>query len=113
MRRRVATALHRDGYPVVEVEEGQRLLDVLASEILYPHPVDLIISDAGAAGLDVLTGLRRADWNTPIIMIAHTCDEEGHYLARLHGADAVFAEPFEMDDFRTAVLHLKAHGGAH
>jgi len=113
MRRQLSDVLRSDGCAVVEVEDGQRLLDVLASEILYPHPIDLIISDAGEAGMEVLAGLRRADWTTPIIMISPEGDENCRRAARRLGADAVFGLPFEMDDFRTAVHHLKEHGGAY
>ena len=60
----------------------------------------------GFTGLEVLAGLRDANWHTPILLItAYGSDETYEEAARL-GASGVFDKPFDIDDLRTAVLNL-------
>jgi CheY-like chemotaxis protein len=112
MRRFIASALRRDGYDVVDVPNGMEMLDVLASELLYPKgnpPVDLIISDLrmpGVTGLSVLAGLRNSDWTTPFILITAFGGPEIEKEAIREGAAAVFDKPFDIDELRVTVLDL-------
>ncbi len=113
LRRKMASALRGDGYDVIEIDAGDQLLETLGSDVLrgprtYP---DLIITDARASepsGISVLAGLRRADWNTPVILISEASDAKTHVTARRLGA-IVFDTPFDVDDLRTAVMHLIAN----
>ncbi|MBI4821612.1 MAG: response regulator [Deltaproteobacteria bacterium] len=112
MRRFIASALRRDGCQVVEVPNGMEMLDVLASELLFPKgnpPVDLIISDLrmpGVTGLSVLSGLQDSGWTTPFILITGFGGPEVESQAIREGAAAVFDKPFDIDELRRTVLDL-------
>ena len=56
-------------------------------------------------GLDVVAGLRRAEWITPVIIITAFGDEATHAEAQRLGAAAVFDKPFDVNDLRIAALH--------
>lgn len=107
MRSMLASALRRDGYEVIEVETGDRLLQELGTELLDGSTTrpDLIVSDIrmpGCTGIEVLAGLRRADWATPVILITAFPDGHTHSDATRLGA-LVFDKPFDLDDLRVAV----------
>jgi DNA-binding response OmpR family regulator len=109
MRSLIVSSLRRDGYDVVESETGDALLEEIGDELLRAHAVrpDLIVSDIrmpGSSGLDVLSGLRRAAWETPVILITAFGDDDTHKKAKRLGASAVFDKPFDVDDLRTAVM---------
>jgi CheY-like chemotaxis protein len=112
IRAMIVASLRRDGYDVCEARSGAELLDHIGSSMLfadaYPAP-DIIISDIrmpGFTGLEVLAGLRDANWHTPIVLITAYGDEETYHEAERLGADAVFDKPFDVDDLRTAVLNM-------
>ncbi len=110
MRTLLASALRRDGYEVIEVNTGDQLLHELGNELLQPSTMrpDLIVSDIrmpGCTGIEVLAGLRRADWATPVILITAFPDGETHSEATRLGA-TVFDKPFDIDDLRTAVVTI-------
>jgi CheY-like chemotaxis protein len=112
MRTLIAHALRRDGHEVVEVCDGMELLQYLAThqlEVENGQAVDLLISDIrmpGRNGLDVLAGMRGADWSIPVILITAVGDAQVHAEARRLGAAAVFDKPFDLDDLRTLTLNL-------
>jgi CheY-like chemotaxis protein len=112
MRCLIAEALRDDGYDVVEVASGVEMIDYMESSALYGGPFeapDLIISDIrmqGYSGFEALAGLRRADWQTPFILITALGEHETFAEARRLGATFVFHKPFEVDDLRTAVINL-------
>jgi CheY-like chemotaxis protein len=112
MRHLLASVLSRDGWQVVEAQDGCELLKHIGSLLLRsPDAIslDLIISDVrmpGRSGLDVLAGLRRADWATPYILITAFGSDGVHREALRLGASAVFDKPFEIDDLRAAVVQL-------
>jgi CheY-like chemotaxis protein len=112
IRTLIAIALRRDGYDVIEARTGAELLEHIGSSMLFGDafpPPDVIVSDVrmpGFTGLEVLAGLRDANWHTPILLItAYGNDETYEEAARL-GASGVFDKPFDMDDLRTAILNL-------
>jgi DNA-binding response OmpR family regulator len=109
MRRLVAETLRRDGYDVLEAEDGGRLLVHLTSQNQRPEPeVDLIISDIRMpiyTGLEVLARLRDARWTVPVILMTAFGDSETRARAEALGA-VVFDKPFALDDLRTAVVNL-------
>jgi CheY-like chemotaxis protein len=111
MRRMMTASLSDEGFVVVEAGDGNRLLELIGSQLLSPNRdhVDLIISDVrmpGHTGLEVLAGLRGSDWATPFILITAFGDEETHAEARRLGAVAIFDKPFDLDDLKTAVMNL-------
>jgi DNA-binding response OmpR family regulator len=112
MRHLLASVLSRDGWQVIEAQDGCELLQYIGSLLLRSRDaiaLDLVISDVrmpGRSGLDVLAGLRRADWATPFILITAFGSDELHREARRLGAAAVFDKPFEIDELRAAVLRL-------
>jgi DNA-binding response OmpR family regulator len=112
MRTMIACALRSDGHEVIEVADGWQLLQYLTTHTLNAAPderIDLLISDVrmpGKSGLDVLAGMRWADWPMPVILITAFGDLQTHAEARRLGAAAVFDKPFELDDLRTLALNL-------
>jgi CheY-like chemotaxis protein len=112
MRHLLASVLSRDGCQVVEAQDGRELLSHIGSLLLRsPDAIalDLIVSDVrmpGRSGLEVLAGLRRADWATPFILITAFGSDEIHREARRLGVAAVFDKPFELDELRASVLRL-------
>lgn len=114
MRRLIASTLKKEGYEVVEVSDGNQLLSMIGSQILNPRnhpPADLVISDVrmpGHNGLEVLAGLRHADWSTPVILITAFGDDETHAEARRLGAAAIIDKPFDLNDLKTVVINLPA-----
>lgn len=111
MRRLLAAALRLDGFEVVEAKDGAEFLESIGSLILHPRDgrvVDLVITDVRmpfTTGLDVVAGLRRAEWITPVIIITAFGDEATHAEAQRLGAAAVFDKPFDVNDLRIAALH--------
>jgi DNA-binding response OmpR family regulator len=113
MRALIAGGLRRGGFEVVELGNGWQLLECLARNHLNPDDpeqvVDLVISDVrmpGKSGLDVLAGLRWADWPVPVILITAFGDRHTHAEARRLGAIAVFDKPFAVCDLCTMTLNL-------
>jgi DNA-binding response OmpR family regulator len=112
LRGLLAACLRRDGFTVVEVQDGSRLVDTLATELIdptAPEPADIIISDVrmpGWSGLDVLAGIRKAGWHTAIILMTAFGDGETHRKARDLGVTAFFDKPFDIEDFRTVVMYV-------
>lgn len=112
LRRMLSMLLSADGYEVVEVTNGQQLLDYLrqrrSEEHLGGHP-DLIISDVcmpEVDGLQVLEQLRDAQVPTPVVLMtafanASICDQADEL-----GAVTLLMKPFELDDLRMIVLNL-------
>ncbi len=111
MRDLVAIALRLDGAEVVVARDGTELLERLGSMCSEPAPrfrYDLIVADIrmpGCTGLQVLEGMRRAGWSTPMILMTPFSDRATR--ARVEEQRAVlFDKPFDVDDLRTAALHL-------
>jgi two-component system response regulator (stage 0 sporulation protein F) len=111
MRSLVRSALVRDGYEVIEAEDGPSVIHALISGLLaeQARAPDLIITDVrmpGFTGLEVLARLRREDWATPVILITAFGDEALHAEAARLGAARVLDKPFELDELRAAVRGL-------
>ncbi len=111
MRSLLRSALVRDGYEVIEAEDGPSLIRAIISGLLDEHAraPDLIITDVrmpGFTGLEVLARLRREEWSTPVILITAFGDEALHAEAARLGATCVLDKPFEVEDLRAAVRGL-------
>lgn len=113
LRRLIGSVLRRDGYDVLELVDGAQLLEYLVRQSdRNADAPDLIVSDIrmpGCTGLDVLAGVRRRDWATPVVLITAFGDRDTHEEAERLGAVAVFDKPFDLDDLRTAVLNVVSH----
>lgn len=119
MRRLLASALARDGCEVIEARDGHELLTYIGAvpaRALRSRDiaaVDLIISDVrmpGHTGLEVLAGLRRADWATPFILLTAFGSDEVHREAQRLGAAAICDKPFEMNQLMATVSALLPGG---
>jgi CheY-like chemotaxis protein len=111
MRRVVADALRDDGYEVVEVADGGRLLVAIAARMKMEaddDSVDLIVSDIRmpvCTGLQILEVLRQAHRHTPVILM--TAFGDNATRKRAEDLLAVFFDkPFDMDDLRAAITNL-------
>jgi CheY-like chemotaxis protein len=111
MRRLVTDALRDDGYEVIELADGGRLLvDIAARLKAEPRgdDIDLIVSDIRmpvCTGLQILEALRQAHWRTPVILMTAFGDEATRKQAESLRA-VLFDKPFDLDDLRTAVANM-------
>ncbi len=108
MRRLVSESLREDGYDVVAVNDGGRLLVTLAHEFVHKDGAelaDLIVSDIRmpiSSGMQILEQLRATRWLGPVILMTAFGSPETRAHARALGA-LLLDKPFDMDDLRTAV----------
>ena len=108
MRALLVRQLERAGFEVDAVASGDEALDQLAEAIVNDRHFELIIADIrmpGCTGLNLLAGVRKRDWHTPVILITGFGTPETHDEARRLGAYAVFDKPFDIDDLKTAALN--------
>jgi CheY-like chemotaxis protein len=112
VRRLVAVALRGLGYEIIEARSGAELLDQLGDSLLDGDPdarPDVIISDVrmpGLTGMEILAGLRQAEWPTVIVLMTAYADQHTREEAARLGADAFFEKPFDIDDLTTAVVNM-------
>jgi DNA-binding response OmpR family regulator len=111
LRLLISAALREDGYEVLESEDGGRLLvQIAAAYAGHGRNVicDMIVSDIRmpvCSGVQILEGLRKAHWTTPVILITGF----GNEATRRHAASLraiVLDKPFDLDDLRAAVAAL-------
>jgi DNA-binding response OmpR family regulator len=117
MRHLVVDTLRDDGYDVLELSDGGRLLVNVAARmkagVASEVAVDLVISDIRmpiCTGLQILEVLRQAHWQTPVILMTAFGDKATRTRAEELGA-ILFDKPFDMDNLRMAVTHLLPPGG--
>jgi CheY-like chemotaxis protein len=112
VRKMVAAALRSLGFEIIEARSGAELLDHLGDCLLGGDPAgrpDIIISDIrmpGLTGMEILAGLRQAQWTTSIVLMTAYADLETREEARRLGVDAFFAKPFDIDDLMTVVVNM-------
>lgn len=106
-----------DGHHVTAVGDGHALQDALraidARRLAEP---DVILSDVrmpGASGLEVLCGMRHTPLGSRVILMTAFGDADLHDRARAAGAYATFDKPFDLDDLRIAVLHVRQSRRGH
>ncbi len=111
MRRLVVEALRQDGYDVIAVADGGRLLVTLAHEYVDKSGAglaDLVVSDLRmpvCSGMQILEQVRAAHWRIPVILMTAFGDQATRDHARMLGA-LLFDKPFDLDDLRTAAAAL-------
>jgi two-component system, response regulator, stage 0 sporulation protein F len=108
---RMAAELSTDGYRVHTTGDGIQLLERLSEEMLGARAQEptLIIAEIdlpGRKGIDILADLRYAGWAVPFVLTTRKQDSKLVKDAVKLGMVAVFEEPFEMEDLRTAVPFL-------
>ena len=114
MRRLLTERLRKQGYEVIENNDGLSLLDCiteLRKQVRNGRffDVDLIISDIRmplVTGVEVLRELRVIDRKTPVILITAFGDEVTRARAFREGASLVFDKPFDMDELLGAVREV-------
>jgi CheY-like chemotaxis protein len=112
MRMLIATMLRRDGYDVLEAEDGEAmefLLEVLfLAQRLSSRPT-MVLSDIrmpGFSGLDLVARLREHDWLVPVILITGFGDTPTRRAAERLGVAAVFDKPLSLDKLLDRVHEL-------
>jgi DNA-binding response OmpR family regulator len=100
VQRLLAFPLEREGYRVVAAPDGERALDLAASE----RP-DLILLDVMLPGIDGLEVCRRvrASSAVPIIMLTARDDEIDKVLGLELGADDYITKPFSIAELRSRI----------
>jgi len=92
MRKLVRDFLVKDGYDVVEAEDGEKALDIFESH----NDIDLIILDVMMPGLDgiqVCKKIRKTS-KVPVIMLTAKTGEEDELMGFDSGADEYISKPF-------------------
>jgi DNA-binding response OmpR family regulator len=111
MRRLVVEALRRDGYEVIAVSDGGRLLVTLAHALVGAagaELADLMVTDIRmpvCTGMQILEQLRASQWRMPVILMTAFGDATTREHARKLDA-VLFDKPFDLEDLRTAVASL-------
>ena len=93
MRKLVKDFLIKDGYLVVEAEDGQQALDIFYED----KDIALIILDVMMPKLDgwsVLRQIRQLDNNVPIIMLTARAEEQDELFGFELGVDEYITKPF-------------------
>lgn len=112
LRKAIRVALERDGFDVVEAQDGAELIQALQASVTRGDPTpDLILSDQampGVTGLEILHGLREAQWPLPFVLMSGTLDARMEAEAYRLGARAVLEKPFDLAELRRIVREALA-----
>ena len=116
MRLLLGEALEEAGYEVNETEDGATALASLRALARHgtgmPDALVLDVRMPGTSGVDVLTELRAAGWQTPVILISGFGDEALRASALRLGAAAMLEKPFDFDELATALSVVLGVPGA-
>jgi DNA-binding response OmpR family regulator len=91
LRNLLSRLLRMEGYDVLEAEDGQAALDVVAQQ--QPDLVLLDVMMPTRDGLDVLSDLRRSS-DVPVILVSALGEEADRVLGLKMGADDYVVKPF-------------------
>ena len=111
MRRLVADCLRKEGYEVQEVADGGELLLRIEDNFFMrraPIRVDLFVTDIRMpvyTGLEIVTGLREAGLDMPVIIMTAFGTPETRERAEMLGT-ALLDKPFKMEQLRALVRRL-------
>ncbi len=100
----LSRALHREGYDVEVVGDGQQALDVATT-----GHIDLLVLDLGLPGidgLDVCRRLRAAGRSIPVLMLTARADEVDFVVGLDAGADDYVAKPFRLAELLARIRAL-------
>lgn len=114
LRGALAEALRHHAYSVFTAVDGKGLLALLRetsrNEIGMPAVIVTDIRMPRCSGLNVLTALRLAEWDVPVVVITGFGDVHVHADAATLGAAFVLDKPFDTDTL-LAVLQLAIRRG--
>ena len=106
----LADALIEDGCTVRTASDGRELLAMLSAvsrgELAMPTLLVMDVRMPRCSGMDVLTALRLAEWDLPVVIMTGFGDGELHANAGTLGAAIVLDKPFELDTLRCVVQVL-------
>ncbi len=109
LRRALRLSLEQSGYTVTDAEDGGQGLRAFAAQ-----PAELVITDIimpDVEGMETIRELRKLSPAVPVIAISGggriTSDDYLH-MAKLLGASAILAKPFDIEVLRGAVARLLA-----
>jgi DNA-binding response OmpR family regulator len=115
MRALVAGTLRAEGFEVVEAADGEAALDLLDAVVENPLVCpDVVITDVKMpkfSGFGLLSALRRAQVQLPVILMTVLADQSVTTLAKRLGAAEVLHKPLLADDLRRAVKKLRVLRG--
>lgn len=112
----LAHTLRREGYEVAEAASGTALLQQITTSVFSMRPTrqfDAIITDIwmpGFSGIDLLSGLRDAQWDATMILMSGDPSPAMRDEAMALGADAYFHKPFDVEDLLAALHRAKTAG---
>ena len=115
MRRLVMESLRVDGHEAVDVSDGGQLLRHLTSLHRLrpnPEPIDMVVTDIRmpvCSGLEIVQGLRDAEWTTPVVIMTAFGDANTRAQAARLGA-VLLDKPFKMITLRSIVRDLLTRG---
>ena len=115
LRRLVSLGLRRAGFSVVEAEDGNRALNILADRALEQAPLRGVVMDVrmpGHDGLSILRAISRDRADLPFVVVTAFGDDQLHRRAMEYGARAVLDKPFTIDILcATALRHFGLPSG--
>jgi DNA-binding response OmpR family regulator len=101
MRKLVAKVLSRDGFQVVQAQDGDEALRILAG-----RPIDIVISDInmpGLNGFELLQAIKKSHPAMSVIMMTAYGDTYSVKDALLLGADEYITKPFQSQEIALMV----------
>ena len=103
MRMALAVTLEYAGHEVLEVEDGDEVLDIVVSE--KPELVLLDVMMPRVSGFDALAALKSdpRTWLVPVIMVTARRKPEDIAMARALGAVGYITKPWAMADLEARV----------
>ncbi len=108
MRSLIAARLRREGYEVLEAQDGGEVLEMIESPQSGRAP-DAVVCDVRMpkrSGLEVLERVQGGDKEMPVVLITAFGDADLHERAERLGAACVLDKPFDLDDLVFAVWSL-------
>ncbi len=106
LRALLSEALRREGLRAIEAIDGsymlQLLRDAILGDIKQPDIVVMDVRMPRRSGVWLLEVIRRAQWNTPVLLITGFADPSVMEVADRLGA-RVLGKPFDLDVLRATV----------
>lgn len=92
------------GYHVLAAETGEE-----GYQLAVEHDVDIVILDLmlpGRSGIEILTDLRQAGFEAPVLIVTARDTAEDRRRARESGADGYLIKPFAFTDLLSRMRQL-------